>query len=115
MKKFDNFLNELLVAGLVDNRKLAAVANARNLPNGEFGFCLMCLKGSTLDLYNTNIKQEVGDLLYTIDLKKTTNLKTSAFMFNSYIKFTYEGFNYKLVDCVDKKLYNAIKDESENS
>lgn len=32
-------------------------------------------------------------------------------MFNSYIKFTYEGFHYKLVDCVHKELYNAIKSE----
>ena len=111
MKKFDSFLNELLVGGLVDSRKLAAVANAKNLPNGEFGFCLMCLKDSTLDLYDTNFKQEVGELLYSIDLKKVTNLKTSTFMFNSYIKFTYEGFNYKLVDCVHKELYNAIKSE----
>ena len=112
MKKFEIFLNGLLVRGLVDDRKLAAVAHASDLPNGEFGFCLICLNGSRLDLYDTNIKQEVGELLYSIDLKKVSNLKTSAFMFNSYIKFTYEGFKYKLVDCVDKKLYNAIKSET---
>lgn len=111
MKKFDKYLDGLLIRGLVDVRKLAGVANAKKLPNGEFGFCLMCLKDSTLNLYDTNFKQEVGELLYSIDLKKVTNLKTSAFMLNSYIKFTYEGFNYKLVDCVHKELYNAIKSE----
>ena len=56
MSKFDQYLDGLLIRGLVDNRKLAGVANARNLPNGEFGFCLMCLNGSTLDLYDTNMK-----------------------------------------------------------
>lgn len=111
MKKFDKYLDGLLIRGLVDVRKLAGVANAKKLPNGEFGFCLICLKDSTLNLYDTNFKQEVGELLYSIDLKKVTNLKTSAFMLNSYIKFTYEGFNYKLVDCVHKELYNAIKSE----
>ena len=105
MSKFDQYLDGLLIRGLVDNRKLAGVANARKLPNGEFGFCLMCLNGSTLDLYDTNMKQEVGQLLYSVDLKKVTNLKTSAFIMNSYIKFNYEGFSFKLVDCVHKELY----------
>ena len=112
MTKFDKYLDGLLIRGLVDSRKLAGVANARNLPNGEFGFCLMCLKGSTLDLYDTNMKQEVGDLLYSVDLPKVTNLKTSAFIFNSYIKFNYEGFRFKLVDCAHKALYKAIQQET---
>ena len=93
-------------------RKLAGVANAKKLPNGETGFCLMCLKESTLNLYDTNFKQEVGELLYSVDLKKVTNLKTSSFMLNSYIKFTYEGFNYKLVDCVYKVFYKEIEKEA---
>lgn len=112
MKRNDEFLNGLLIRNLVDVRKLAGVANAKKLPNGEFGFCLMCLKDSTLNLYDTNFKQEVGELLYSIELKQVTNLKTSSFIFNSYIKFTYEGFNYKLVDCVHKELYNAIESEA---
>lgn len=112
MSKFDKYLDGLLIRGLVDNRKLAGVANARKLPNGEFGFCLMCLNGSTLDLYDTNMKQEVGQLLYSVDLKKVTNLKTSAFIMNSYIKFNYEGFSFKLVDCVHKELYKAIQQET---
>lgn len=111
-QKWENFLNGLLIRGIVDIRKLAAVANAKKLPNGEYGFCLMCLNGSILNLYDTNFKQEVGQLLYSVDLKKVTNLRTSSFMLNSYIKFTYEGFNYKLVDCVHKELYRAIKSET---
>ena len=111
-EKQEKFLNGLLIRGIVDVRKLAGVANAKKLPNGEFGFCLMCLKDSTLNLYDTNFKQEVGELLYSVDLKKVTNLKTSSFLFNSYIKFSYEGFDYKLVDCAHKELYNAIQNET---
>lgn len=114
MKKQEKYLNDLLIKGFVDTRKLAGVANAKKLPGGELGFALMCLKDSTLNIYDTNLKQEVGALLYSVDLKKVTNLKTSAFMFNSYIKFTYEGFDYKLVDCVHKELYEAIKSEISN-
>ena len=111
-EKQEKFLDGLLLRGIIDSRRLAGVANAKRLPNGEFGFCLMCLNGSTLNLYDTNFKQEVGELLYSIDLKKVTNLKTSSFVFNSFIKFTYEGFNYKLADCIYKEFYNAVKSEN---
>ena len=111
-EKQEKFLDGLLIRDIVDVRKLAGVANAKKLPNGELGFCLMCLKDSTLNLYDTNFKQEVGELLYSVDLKKVTNLKTSSFLFNSYIKFTYEGFDYKLVDCAYKELYSAIEKET---
>lgn len=112
MKKQEKYLNDLLIKGFVDARKLAGVANATKLPNGEVGFCLMCLNGDTLYIYDTNLKQEVGSLLYTVYLKEVTDLKTSTFMLNSYIKFNYDGFDYKLVDCVHKELYKAIREEN---
>ena len=111
-EKQEKYLNGLLIRGIVDARRLAGIANAKRLPNGEFGMCLMCLNGSTLNLYDTNLKQEVGPLLYSVDLKNVANLKTSSFIFNSYIKFTYEAFHYKLVDCVHKELYSAIENET---
>lgn len=110
-EKQEKFLNDLLTRGLVDARKLAGVANAKKLPGGEVGFCLMCLKDSTLDIYDTNFSQEVGERLYSIDLKKVTDLKTSTFIFNCYIRFTYEGFAYRLDDCLHKELYSAIRGE----
>ena len=111
-EKQEKFLNGLLVRGLVDSRKLAGCTNAKKLPNGEFGLCLMCLKDSTLNIYDTNFQQEVGELLYSVNLKEITNLKTSSFILNAYIKFTYEGFKYKLADCVHKELQKAIKQET---
>ena len=114
-EKQEKYLNDLLLREIVDTRKLAGLANAKRLPNGEFGFCLMCLNGSTLNLYDTNFQQEVGELLYSVDLKKVTNLKMSTFVLNSYLKFTYEGFHYKLVDCSYKALYQAIEKEASQS
>lgn len=111
-KKQEQFLNGLLLRGLVDTRKLAGVASAKKLPNGEFGFCLMCLKDSTLNIYDTNFQQEVGDLLYSVNLKEITNLKTSNFLLNAYIKFTYQGSKYKLANCVHKELSKAITQEA---
>ncbi len=110
-EKQERYLNNLLLRGMVDTRRLTGIANAKKLPNGEFGLCLICLKDNVLYLYDTNFKQEIGELLYSIDLKKVTNLRTSSFVFHSYLKFTYEGFNYKLVDCSFKALYQGIEDE----
>lgn len=111
-EKQEQFLKGLLVRGLVDEWKLAGVADAKHLPDGSVGFCLMCLKGSTLDIYDTNFQQEVGQRLYSIDLKKVSNLKTSTFIFNCFIQFTYEGFRYRLANCMHKELYKAIKSET---
>ena len=113
MNKQEAFLNGLLIRELVDTRKLAGVANAKRLPNGEFGFCIMCLKGSTLNIYDTNMKQEVGRLLYSVDLKNISKLKTSTFIFNTYISFLYDGFPFKLTDCLHKQLYAEIKKEAQ--
>lgn len=112
MSKQDQYLKGLLIRGLVDNRKLAGVANATKLPNGEYGFCLMCLNGSTLDIYDTNMNQDVGQLLYSVDLTKISKLKTSTFIFNTYIQFSYEGFPYRLTNCLHKRLYEEIKKEA---
>ena len=109
MKKQEQFLEQLLADGLVDERKLAGVANAKHLPNGEFGLCLMCLKGNTLDIYDTDFQQNVGPLLYSVKLEKVTKLKISTFFFNCYIQFIYDGYKYRLENCLHKELYAAIK------
>lgn len=61
MKKSDKYLDGLLIRGLVDVRKLAGVANAKRLPNGEMGFCLMCLNNSTLNLYDQILSRKLGN------------------------------------------------------
>ena len=108
-EKFEQYLNDLLLRGIVDTHKLAGVFNAKKLPGGEFGLCLVCLRGRTLHIYDTNFHQEVGSLLYSVELKQVTKLKMSSFVLNSYLKFTYQGFDYKLADCSYQPLYAAIE------
>ena len=97
-EKQDLYLNRLLVNGIVDSRKQAVIASARQMPNGEFGFCLLCLKDNYLNIYDTDFNQNVGPLLYTVNLREVSNFKSSAFIFNSYIKFSYKGYKYKAVN-----------------
>lgn len=114
VKKMEERLIRYMNQGLIDERKLCAVGNAKRLPGGEFGFVLMCLKGHHLDFYDTDIRDDIGQLLYSVDLRQVTDLKTSTFIFNSFIQFTYQGFRYKIVDAMAKDLYNAIKEEVTN-
>lgn len=112
MSKQDNFLNNLLSRGLVDNRKMAVGASAKKLPNGEYGLCLLCLYQNILNIYDTDFCQNVGELLYSIDLKNVSDFKSSPFVFNRYMMFVYNGFTYKLCDFGNAKNFlEAVKSE----
>ena len=95
MTKQEVFLSNLLDKGLVDVRKMAVVANAKALPSGEFGLCLLCLNNNTLSVYDTDFHQNIGEKLYAIDLQRLSNFKASSFVFNRYMKFMYDSFVYK--------------------
>lgn len=96
--KFKDLVADLAQKGLIDERKAVVVANAKSLPGGEYGFSLLCLNGHTLNVYDIDLSQNMGDLLYTIDLRRVTAAKASANFFNRYLKLTYDGFVYKFAD-----------------
>lgn len=106
-EKQEAYLKDLLIRGLVDSRKIAVCSNAKKLPGGEYGLCLLCLNGSELSVYDTDFHQNVGPRLYAIDLKQVSDVKSSSFIFNRYIKFTYQGFRYALADFGDAKNFIA--------
>jgi hypothetical protein len=105
MTKQEVFLSHLLDNGLVDIRKMAVVANAKVLPSGEFGLCLLCLNNNVLSVYNTDFHQNIGEKLYEIDLQRVSNFKASSFVFNRYMKFTYNSFYYKFADFGNAKAF----------
>lgn len=98
-------LDVLLERGFIYDRNAAVVANAKALPNGEYGLVLLCLKENTLFIYDIDFHHNVGDLLYKIDLAKASAFKSSSFIFNRYLKFIYEGSHYKLVDFGNAKCF----------
>lgn len=107
MTKQEIFLNTLFDQGIVDERKMAVVANAKALPSGGFGLCLLCLKGSILSVYDTDFQQNLGAKLCEIDLRGISGLKASAFVFNRYMKFDYASFTYKFADFGNAKEFIA--------
>lgn len=90
---------------LMDDRHIAVCANAKKLPNGEFGLCYLLLKDDFINIYDTDMKGNLFDLLYSINLKEISNFKSSSFIFNPYLKFEYENFTYKFADFGNAKLF----------
>ena len=111
-EKQDRFLKDLMIRGMVDQRKIAYAAGARDLPKGEFGLCLLCICGNTLSVYELDIHRNVGKRLYVISLNRISGLKASSFLLNSHLIFQYDGFRYKFVDFGGgKPLIEAVRQE----
>ena len=105
MAKFEALLDTLYSKNLVDERKMAVIANAKALPNGLFGLCILCLNGHTLTAFDTNFSQTLGGKICEIDLQEVSAFKASSFVFNRYIKFEYNSFAYKFVDFGNAKAF----------
>lgn len=111
-EKQELYFNRLLVNGIVDSRKIAVVANAKKMPNGEFGLCLLCLKDQFLNVYDTDFSQNVGAHLYKVNLKEVSDFKCSSFVFNRYLQFSYQGFKYRAGDFGNAKAFlEAVQSE----
>ena len=107
------YLQKMVVNGVCDDREAAFVATAAALPNGEFGMCIVSLNGNILSIYDTNMKSEVGNKLYSIALKNVTDFKMSNGFFGELLKgysfcFTHRGFTYKFKNCFSQKRQIAI-------
>ena len=98
MSKQDDFLKKLYEENYVDENKMAVIASAKTLPSGEFGMCILCINKENLFIFDTDFKQNIGELLYTIDLRQITDFKSSAFIFNPYIKFNYKCARFNLTN-----------------
>ncbi len=107
MTKQEAFLAKLFDEGLTDARNMAVVANAKALPDGGFGLCLLCLKDHILCVYDTDFRQNVGPKICQFDLRGIADFKASSFVFNRYMKFTCDGFTYKFADFGNAKDFIA--------
>ena len=105
MAKFEELLETLHAKNLIDERKMAVIANAKALPNGSFGLCILCLNGHILTAFDTDFSQNLGGKICEIDLHGVAAFKSSSFVFNRYIKFEYNSFVYKFADFGNAKAF----------
>lgn len=115
MSKFDETVAKALSENLIDERKVLAFSTAKALPGGEYGLCLLCLNGNTLRVYDTDFSQNIGRMMYKIELNSISNVKSSSFVLQRYLKFEYRGNQYHLANFGDaKRILEAILQESNN-
>lgn len=114
----NSFEQKMMISGVCDGRGAAVCATAVELPDGSYGMCLLGVKGNILQIYDTNMKFEVGHHLYDIELKNVEGFQRVNGMLGEMIKgysfrFAYKGFQYAFKNCAAKKtVLDVIEEES---
>ena len=109
------FQEKLIADGYCDNRGAGFCATATRLPSGQYGMVALCVKDNILNLYDVDMKSNIGELLYEIDLKKTEDLKIKAGLLSQILKFEYNGFTYSFTNFVGvKPALKVIEEEVSN-
>jgi len=108
------FQDKLISDGYCDSRGAGFCATATSLPKGEYGMVALCVKGSRLNLYDVDLKSNIGDLLYEVDLKRTDVLKIRTGILTQVLKFEYEGAIYSFTNFAGVKPALKVIEEEAN-
>lgn len=107
------FQEKLIAAGCCDSRGAGFCATATKLPRGEYGLVALCVKGNVLNIYDVDMKSNIGDLVYQVELSKIGNLKIRAMLLSQVLKFTYSGSEYSFTNFTGvKPALKVIEEES---
>lgn len=111
MPKFSEVMRE---QGLCDVRGAAFCATATALPNGEVGIVALCVRGHRLYLYDVvDLKSELGELLYTVELPEIRDLKIRMRLLKQLLRFTWRGDTFAFTNFLGvRDALNVIKEES---
>ena len=108
------FQEKLIAGGFCDNRGAGFCATATKLPKGEYGMVALCVNGYKLNLFDVDMKSNLGELLYEVDLKQIENLKIKTGLFSQLLKFEYNGSTYSFTNFVGvKPALKVIEEETE--
>ena len=108
------FQDKLIADGYCDNRGAGFCATATQLPNGDYGMVALCVKENILNLYDVDMKSNLGALLYAVDLSKIENLKIKAGIFSQVLKFSFEGAAFSFTNFVGVKPALKVIEEEAN-
>ncbi len=82
-------------ADYMDDRRLTMCVNGVTLPRGEWGIVQLFLKDNHLNVYDVDMRSNIGEMLYSIDLTRADKVKFSGFfIFQSFVVVS-EGKKYK--------------------
>ena len=109
------FQDKLIADGYCDNRGAGFCATATKLPKGEYGIVALCVNGNNLNLFDVDMRSNIGELLYVVNLKQIENLKIRAGFFSQVLKFEYNGSTYSFTNFVGvKPALKVIEEEASN-
>lgn len=107
------FQERLISEGYCDARGAGFCATATNLPRGEYGLVALCVNGNRLNMYDVDMKNNIGELLYQVDLKQIGNLKIKAGILSQVLRFEYEDSSYSFTNFVGvKPALKVIEEEA---
>lgn len=113
MTNKEKYAQQMIAAGVCDERGAAFCATAKQLPDGSFGMVLLGVKGHDLLIYDTDMKSTPKELLYTIPLAEVSDFAAVknmlVEMFKGYsFRFTYKEFPYVFKNCAQNQAAIAV-------
>ena len=107
------FQDSLIANGYCDHRGAGFCATATSLPAGEYGMVALCVNGNRLNLYDVDMKSNLGKLLYSVVLKDIQNLKIRTGILTQVLKFEYRGAVYSFTNFIGvKPALKVIEEEA---
>ncbi len=111
-------IEDLISLGYCDSRGAATCASVISFPEGRrtknFGVLLLTVKDEYLYIYEVDLKNNIGDRVVYVEIKKMENFILKANMFIQLLAFDYEGEYYEFTNFVNhKKLKLAFAEERE--
>ena len=117
MKKgISKFQEKLIADGYCDSRGAGFCATATYLPFGKQGLVALCVKDNNLDIYDVDIRSNIGELLYTVILSDIENLKIKSGIFSQVLQFEYKYVRFSFTNFVGvKPALNVIEAEAKRN
>lgn len=111
---------DLIELGYTDERGFFTAAKVvkgtfdyQGITQRLYGMVFLCIKGNKLDVYDEVTFGKIGEQITSFDMRKMSELKTSSFIFNTYLQFRYNGVVYKFNGFANAKLIiNAITESN---
>lgn len=102
-----------IAEGYCDSRGAGFCATSTRLPKGEYGMVALCVNGNCLNVYDVDMKSNLGDLVYQVELSKVENLKIKCSIFSQVLKFDYAGGVYSFTNFLGvKPALQVIQEEA---
>lgn len=110
----NKFQQSLIDQRYCDPRGAGFCATATRLPNGERGIVCLCVVGNTLKIYDIDLRNNLGQMLYQIKLSEISGLKMRCLLLSQVLKFNYQGQIYSFTNFYGvKPALKVIEEESQ--